>query len=60
MKLSGPEGFPPPESFSRLLRKVDMSVPVPEPCLKSMASLRASRMISSIVSLTDWMKQAEA
>ena len=39
MKLTGPDGLPPPESFSWLERKVDRSVPVPEPNLKSMASL---------------------
>ena len=59
MKLSGPEGVPPPESFSRLLRSVDRSVPVPEPYLNSIASAAASRMMSSIVSSTDWMKHAE-
>jgi hypothetical protein len=31
---------------------------VPLPYLKSIASLIASRMMSSIVSSTDWMKQA--
>src|SRR5690606_2695740 len=31
MKESGPDGVPPPESFSRLERMVDRSVPVPEP-----------------------------
>ena len=35
-------------------------MPVPEPNLKSMASLFASRMIPSMSSLTLWMKQAEA
>ena len=60
MKLTGPEGLPPPESFSRLERRVDRSVPVPEPNLKSMASLWASRMIPSMSSETLWMKQADA
>src|ERR1051325_6643001 len=55
----GPLGRPPPESFSRLLRRVERSVPVPLPYLKSIASLWASFMMSSIVSLTSWMKQAE-
>ena len=52
--------MPPPESFSRALRSVERSVPVPEPYLKSMASLVARRMMSSMLSSTDWMKQAEA
>ena len=60
MKLTGPEGLPPPESFSWLERRVDRSVPVPEPNLNSMASLWASRMMLSISSLTLWMKQADA
>ena len=51
MNDSGPEGLPPPESFSRCDRSVDRSVPVPEPNLKSMASLRASSMMSSMLSL---------
>ena len=50
MKLTGPEGLPPPESFSRLDRRVERSVPVPEPNLKSMASLWASRMMPSMSS----------
>ena len=59
MKLTGPEGRPPPESFSLELRRLDRSVPVPEPNLKSIASLCASRMMLSMSSLTLWMKQAE-
>src|SRR6185436_902771 len=59
MKDSGPDGLPPPESFSRCERSVDRSVPVPEPNLNSMASLRASSMMSSMLSSTLWMKQAE-
>ena len=59
MKLTGPEGRPPPESFSLLDRSVERSVPVPEPNLKSIASAVASRMMSCMSSLTDWMKQAE-
>src|SRR5581483_12285167 len=59
MNDSGPDGLPPPDSFSRCERSVDRSVPVPEPNLNSMASLRASSMISSILSCTLWMKQAE-
>jgi len=40
------------------LRKVERSLPVPLPYLNSIASLVASRMMSSMVSSTDWMKQA--
>src|SRR5258708_19928021 len=57
---SGPLGRPPPLSFSRVLRRVDRSLPVPLPYLNSIASLVARRMISSMVSSTAWMKQAEA
>jgi len=60
MNDSGPDGLPPPDSRSRCERSVDRSVPVPEPNLKSMASLRASSMMSSMLSPTLWMKQAEA
>ena len=60
MKLRGPEGVPPPESLSRLLRSVLKSVPVPDPYLNNIASVPARRMMSSMVSFTDWMKQAEA
>ena len=59
MKLKGPEGVPPPESFSLLERSVERSEPVPLPYLKSIASAPARRMMSSMVSSTDWMKQAE-
>ena len=59
MNESGPDGVPPPDSFSRELRMVDRSVPVPEPNLNNIASLVARRMMSSILSSTDWMKQAE-
>ncbi len=59
MKLTGPEGRPPPASFSWLERSVERSLPVPDPYLKSMASLVASLMIDSMSSSTDWMKHAE-
>ena len=52
--------MPPPESFSRELRIVERSVPVPEPNLNNIASLVARRMMSSMLSSTDWMKQADA
>src|SRR4051795_11220549 len=54
----GPLGRPPPLSFSLLERIGDKSVPVPEPYLNSIASLCARRMMSSMLSCTDWMKHA--
>ncbi len=59
MNESGPDGVPPPESFSRCERIVDRSVPVPLPNLNNIASLHARRMMSSMLSSTLWMKQAE-
>src|SRR6202047_5346988 len=59
MKLTGPEAMPPPESDSRLPRSVEKLVPVPEPHLKSMASVLARPMIDSMLSCTELMKQAE-
>ncbi len=59
MNESGPLGRPPPDSFSRWERNVERSVPVPDPNLNSMASLRASSMMSSMSSRTLWMKQAD-
>src|SRR5580693_7055319 len=59
MKLTGPEAIPPPESDSRLPRKVEKFVPVPEPHLKSIPSVRARPMIDSMSSFTELMKQAE-
>src|ERR1700730_3140301 len=59
MKLTGPEGRPPPASFSLLDRRVERSEPVPEPYLKSIASDVASRMMSCMSSATLWMKQAD-
>src|SRR6266403_1620427 len=53
-----PHGLPPPLNFSRVDLKEERSVPVPLPYLKSIASLVANRMMSSIVSPTLWMKQA--
>src|SRR5258706_15062505 len=55
---NGPLGRPPPLSFSLLERRGERSVPVPEPNLKSIASLQARCMIDSMLSSTDWMKQA--
>ncbi len=59
MKLTGPEAMPPPESVSRLPRKVEKFVPVPEPHLNSMPSVLARFMIDSMLSSTELMKQAE-
>src|ERR1700734_1349755 len=59
MKLTGPEAMPPPESDSLLPRSEEKLVPVPEPHLKSMPSVRARPMIDSMSSLTELMKQAE-
>src|SRR5439155_518469 len=53
MNDNGPDGVPPPDSFSFELRMVDRSVPVPDPNLNNMVSLRASRMMSSMLSSTD-------
>src|SRR5579863_1073899 len=59
MKLTGPEAIPPPESDSLLPRKVEKFVPVPEPHLKSMPSVRVKPMIDSMLSCTELMKHAE-
>ena len=49
----GPLGRPPPLSFSLLERNGERSVPVPEPNLKSIASLLAKCMMDSMLSSTD-------
>ena len=59
MKLTGPEAMPPPDRVSLLPRSVEKFVPVPEPHLNSMPSVRVRPMIDSMVSLTELMKQAE-
>src|SRR5436190_20900529 len=59
MKLTGPEAVPPPLRNSADERIGDRFVPVPEPYLNSMPSVRASVRIESIVSCTELMKQAE-
>ena len=51
--------MPPPASSSLDERIGDRFVPVPEPNLNSMPSVRASVRIESIVSCTELMKQAE-
>src|SRR2546422_548418 len=59
IKLTGPDAIPPPESVSLLPRSVEKFVPVPEPHLKSIPSVRVSPMIDSMLSLTELMKHAE-
>src|SRR5215467_13286434 len=59
MKLTGPDAVPPPASSSFDDRIGDRLVPVPDPNLNSMPSVRASVRIESIVSWTELMKQAE-
>src|SRR3954452_14781230 len=59
MKDTGPEAVPPPASSSFDDRMGERLVPVPEPNLNSMPSVRASVRIESIVSCTELMKQAE-
>ena len=60
MKETGPEAVPPPFSFSFDERSFDRFEPVPEPPLKSIASVLARSMIDSMVSSTELMKQALA
>ncbi len=59
MKLKGPLAVPPPETASWLERNELKFVPVPEPNLKSIASVRARSMMPLIESSTELMKQAE-
>src|SRR5436190_8483521 len=59
MNDTGPDAVPPPASSSRDDRIGDRFVPVPDPNLNSMPSVRASVRIESIVSCTELMKQAE-
>src|ERR1043165_5174881 len=59
MKLTGPDAVPPPASSSFDERIGERFVPVPDPNLNSMPSVRASVRIESIVSCTELMKQAE-
>src|SRR5260221_6057973 len=59
MKLTGPDAMPPPDRVSLLPRKVEKFVPVPEPDLKTMPSVRVSPMIDSMLSCTELMKQTE-
>src|SRR4029453_6813312 len=59
MNETGPEAVPPPASSSRDERIGDRFVPVPDPYLNSIPSVRASDKIESIVSCTELMKHAE-
>src|SRR5262249_35182919 len=59
MKLTGPDAMPPPERGSLLPRKLEKFVPVPEPHLKSMPSVRVRPMMDSMLSCTELMKHAE-
>ena len=59
MNDTGPDAVPPPASSSFDERIGDRLVPVPDPNLNSIPSVRASVRIESIVSWTELMKQAE-
>src|SRR5271157_3938646 len=59
MKLTGPDAIPPPDSASLLPRNAEKFVPVPEPHLNSIPSVRVSPMIDSKLSCTELMKHAE-
>src|SRR5919112_3092958 len=59
MNDTGPDAVPPPASNSFDDRIGDRLVPVPDPNLNSIPSVRASVRIESIVSETELMKQAE-
>src|SRR5262245_7281165 len=59
MNDTGPDAVPPPARSSRDDRIGDRFVPVPDPNLKSIPSVRARVRIESIVSRTELMKHAE-
>src|SRR4030095_11401752 len=59
MNDTGPDAVPPPASSSFDERIGERLVPVPDPNLKSIPSVRASVRMESIVSCTELMKQAE-
>src|SRR6478672_3977884 len=59
MNDTGPDAVPPPASNSLDDRIGDRLVPVPDPNLNSIPSVRASDRIESIVSWTELMKHAE-
>src|SRR6185295_16073570 len=59
MNETGPDAVPPPARSSFDERMGERLVPVPDPNLKSMPSVRASDRMESIVSCTELMKHAE-
>src|SRR4051812_29745568 len=59
MNDTGPDAVPPPARSSWDDRIGDRFVPVPDPNLNSIPSVRASVRMESIVSWTELMKQAE-
>ncbi len=59
MKETGPLASPPPARRSLEERMVERLVPVPDPYLKSIPSVRASPRMDSMVSSTELMKQAD-
>src|SRR6266508_4671042 len=59
MNDTGPDAVPPPASSSFDERIGERFVPVPDPNLNSIPSVRASVRIESIVSCTELMKHAE-
>src|SRR5919107_3762684 len=59
MNDTGPEAVPPPASNSFDERIAERLLPVPEPNLNSMPSVRASVRMESMVSETELMKHAE-
>src|SRR5471030_1679928 len=59
MNDTGPDAVPPPARSDLEERIGDRLVPVPDPNLNSIPSVRASVRIESIVSCTELMKQAE-
>src|SRR6185436_16070683 len=59
MNDTGPDAVPPPARSSFDERIGERLLPVPEPYLKSIPSVRARVRIESIVSATELMKQAE-
>src|SRR5262249_51116801 len=59
MNDTGPDAGPPPAYSSAYARIGDRLVPVRDPYLKSMPSVRASVRIESSESSTELMKQAE-
>jgi hypothetical protein len=60
MNETGPLAMPPPPSGSLELRRLERFVPVPDPPLKSIASVLARSMIEPMESWTELMKQALA